>query len=100
MHTYVYVYVYVCTCTYLHIYIHYTGIEVGVIEGIEKALEKMKVEEESEVIIKPQYAFGKDGNPSLNVPPSTEVTYIVKFISFAKVRFEQIDRWIDEWTNG
>ena len=48
----------------------------------------MKVEEESEVIIKPQYAFGNDGNPSLNVLPNTEVTYIVKLISFAKVRFE------------
>ena len=78
---------------YMHVhtyifYIHHIGIEVGVIEGIEKALEKMKVEEESEVIIKPQYAFGNDGNPSLNVPPNTEVTYIVKLISFVKVRLE------------
>ena len=57
----------------------------------------MKTGEEAEIIIKSDYAFGANGNPSLNVPPNTEVTYIVKLISFTKVRF---DGWMNREMGG
>ncbi|XP_060530303.1 FK506-binding protein 59-like [Cylas formicarius] len=60
------------------------GAEVKVIEGVEKALEKFNSGETSRLIIQPKYAFGKEGNTELNVPPNAVVEYIVTLKKFEK----------------
>ncbi len=60
-------------------------MEVGVVEGVEKVLEKMKKGEESEVTVQPGYAYGSQGDSPKGVPPNAEVTYIVTLTDFVKV---------------
>ena len=63
----------------------FVGVDVGVVEGVEKVLEKMNKGEESEVAIQPGYAYGSKGDSSKGVPPNAEVTYIVTLKDFIKV---------------
>ena len=56
------------------------------VEGVEKALEKMKKGEEAEVIIQPRYAFGSEGNSELNVPADAVVVYYITLLDFVKVK--------------
>ena len=46
------------------------GKEVGVVAGVELALEKFHKEETARLLLKPQYAFGAQGNSELGVPPN------------------------------
>ncbi len=61
----------------------YIGAEVGVVEGVEKGIEKMTKGEEAEFVIQPNYGFGVKGNK--DVPPNTEITYRVTLTEFVKV---------------
>ena len=63
----------------------YIGSEVGVVEGLERGIEKMTKGEEAEFVIQPSYGFGSNGNAEKNVPPNTEVTYSVTLTDFVKV---------------
>ncbi|XP_058125507.1 FK506-binding protein 59 [Anopheles ziemanni] len=58
------------------------GKEVGVVSGIELALEKFHKEETSRLILKPQYAFGAEGNAALGVPANATVEYTVTLQDF------------------
>lgn len=56
-----------------------------IVLGLETAIKKMKSQERSRIVLSPAFAFGKDGNQELNVPPNVSVTYEVELISFEKV---------------
>uniref|UniRef100_A0A2M4BPG4 peptidylprolyl isomerase n=1 Tax=Anopheles marajoara TaxID=58244 RepID=A0A2M4BPG4_9DIPT len=58
------------------------GKEVGVVTGVEIALEKFHKEETSRLILKPQYAFGAEGNSELGVPGNATVEYTVTLKDF------------------
>ncbi|XP_017877085.1 FK506-binding protein 59 isoform X2 [Ceratina calcarata] len=60
------------------------GEDVGVIEGVEKALESFKQGEKSKLKIKSKYAFKKEGNSEFNIPPNATVEYTVELKSFEK----------------
>lgn len=62
------------------------GIEAGVPQGIEKALEKFKLKEKSQLELKSKYAWGKEGRPELNVPPNADLVYTITLNNFEKVR--------------
>ncbi|XP_059154414.1 peptidyl-prolyl cis-trans isomerase FKBP4-like isoform X2 [Physella acuta] len=57
-----------------------------IVIGLETAIKKMKSQERSRIVLSPFYAFGKDGNQELNVPPNATVTYEVELISFEKAK--------------
>ncbi|XP_013102082.2 FK506-binding protein 59 isoform X2 [Stomoxys calcitrans] len=60
------------------------GSDLGLIEGVEIAIEKMVVGEESRFKIKSRYAFGTKGNEQFNIPPNADVEYIIKLIDCEK----------------
>ncbi|XP_053605814.1 FK506-binding protein 59 isoform X2 [Plodia interpunctella] len=62
------------------------GSESNVCEGIERALEKFQKGEKARLTIQPKYAFKSEGNTELGVPPNAAVEYIVKLVSFEKVK--------------
>lgn len=62
--------------------------EFDVIVGVQIALEKMHRNETSRFLIKPSYAFGREGNEKFDIPPNATVEYTVtlkKFVSVGKV---------------
>uniref|UniRef100_A0A182P654 peptidylprolyl isomerase n=1 Tax=Anopheles epiroticus TaxID=199890 RepID=A0A182P654_9DIPT len=61
------------------------GKEFGVVTGVELALEKFHQEETSRLLLKPQYAFGAQGNSELGVPPNATVEYTVTLNEFESV---------------
>ena len=63
------------------------GEDIGIIEGIEMALEKFNSGEKSKLIIKSQYAFKTAGKPEFNIPPNATVQYTVTLKNFEKVKF-------------
>ncbi|XP_034251237.1 FK506-binding protein 59-like isoform X2 [Thrips palmi] len=58
------------------------GIESGVPDGIEIALQKFKKGEKSILKLKPEYAFGEAGKPEFQIPPGATVEYEVELKSF------------------
>lgn len=60
------------------------GSEVGVIAGVELALEKFHQNETSRLIIQPEYAFGAEGHKQFEVPPNAVVEYEVTLKEFEK----------------
>lgn len=60
------------------------GEEAGVVAGVEIALEKFKKMETSKLILKPQFAFGPEGKPDLQVPANATVEYIVTLKEFER----------------
>ncbi|KAI4504600.1 hypothetical protein M0802_000150 [Mischocyttarus mexicanus] len=60
------------------------GEKDGIIEGVEKALEKFRSGEKSKLKIKSKYAFKAEGKPEFNIPPNANVEYIVELKSFEK----------------
>lgn len=60
------------------------GHEVEIVEGIEKALLKMRNHERTKVFIKPQYGFGDKGHEDFGIPPDTEIEYEICLFSFEK----------------
>ncbi|XP_053673079.1 FK506-binding protein 59 [Anopheles nili] len=58
------------------------GKEVGVVSGVELALEKFYKEETSRLVLEPSYAFGGKGNSELGVPPNAKVEYTVTLNDF------------------
>lgn len=61
------------------------GVEAGIPEGVERALEKFKLKEKSQLEVKAKYAWGKEGRPDLQIPPNTDVIYTVTLNNFEKV---------------
>lgn len=61
------------------------GTEANIIDGVEKAVEKMKKGETARIIIKPQYAFGAEGNSEWSIPQNATVEYTVTLKTFEKV---------------
>lgn len=60
------------------------GEDCGVIEGVEKALEKFRKGEKSRLKIQSKYAFKNVGKPEFNIPPNATVEYIVELKNFEK----------------
>ena len=61
------------------------GSVVGVVEGVERAVGKMKKGEMARLTLRPDYAYGESGNEKLGIPPNTQLTYVVTLLSFDKV---------------
>lgn len=61
------------------------GSDIGVVDGIEVALQKFKKGEKSLLKLKPEYAFGEAGKTDFEIPPSATVEYEVELKSFEKV---------------
>jgi len=66
------------------------GAAVGVIEGVEIALQRFYNGEKSKLLIKSKYAFKEQGNPEFNIPPNADVEYEVKLKNFEKVISESL----------
>uniref|UniRef100_T1JDQ0 peptidylprolyl isomerase n=1 Tax=Strigamia maritima TaxID=126957 RepID=T1JDQ0_STRMM len=62
------------------------GLENGVVDGIEKALEKFKKGETSRLLLKSNYAFGNEGKPEFNIPSNADIEYDVTLNSFEKAK--------------
>lgn len=62
------------------------GSEHGIIEGVEKSLEKFKKGERSILEIKPKYAFKDKGHEEFGIPPFATVHYTVELKEFEKVK--------------
>ena len=60
------------------------GSEVGIVPGLEVAIGHMRKKEVARVLLKPEYAFGKEGNEELGVPPNASVEYTVTVKTFEK----------------
>lgn len=60
------------------------GCEIGIISGVEIALEKFKLYEESKLVIKAPYAFGKEGKKEFGIPPNATVEYTVTLKEFER----------------
>nr|AAF18387.1 FK506-binding protein FKBP59 [Drosophila melanogaster] len=60
------------------------GKAIGVIDGVEIALEKMNVGETSRIKIQAKYAFGAKGNEEFKIPPNATVEYTVKLVDCGK----------------
>ncbi|XP_001356347.2 FK506-binding protein 59 [Drosophila pseudoobscura] len=60
------------------------GSAIGLVDGVEIALEKMNIGETSRITIKPMYAFGVTGNEAFKIPPNATVEYKVKLIDCGK----------------
>ena len=60
------------------------GFKEDIVDGIEKALLKMKMHERAKISIKPEYGFGEMGHEKFEVPPNTRIEYEVVLYSFDK----------------
>lgn len=67
------------------------GSEANVIDGVERAIQKLKKGETARIIIKPQYGFGSEGSNELGVPPNATVEYVVTLVSFEKVWYTLVE---------
>jgi len=54
--------------------------------GLEIAVESMKKGEIASVIIKPEYGYGKEGNPIKGIPPNATLLYEIELVEFEKAR--------------
>lgn len=61
------------------------GEILGIVEGIEIALQRFLNGEKSRLLIKSKYAFKEEGNAEFNIPPNADVEYEVELKSFEKV---------------
>ena len=61
------------------------GSEVGIVEGVERGVEKMCKGGVSELVLKPKYAFGSSEHKEYNLPANATVTYTVTLKDFEKV---------------
>lgn len=66
------------------------GSEHNVPSGVEKALEKFKLKEKSQLEIKSKYAWGKNGKPELQIPPNSDLIYTVTLNNFEKVSCHKV----------
>jgi FK506-binding protein 4/5 len=62
------------------------GSEAGVVEGVEKALEKTCKGGVSRVTIAPAYAFGSSEHKEFGLPANATVTYTITLKDFEKVK--------------
>jgi len=58
--------------------------EANIVEGVDVAIKKFKKGEKSKIYLTPKYAFGAEGNSSLNIPPNSPVEYEITLNSFEK----------------
>ncbi|CAL1261693.1 unnamed protein product [Larinioides sclopetarius] len=61
------------------------GCSVDVVEGIEHALYKFRLNEKSFLYVKSKYGFEK-GSEEFNIPPDATITYEVTLLSFTKAK--------------
>jgi FKBP-type peptidyl-prolyl cis-trans isomerase len=61
------------------------GINQGIIEGVELAVEKMKQGEQAEITVEPKYGYGSEGSEEFGIPPNATLTYEIELIEFTKV---------------
>jgi FK506-binding protein 4/5 len=55
-----------------------------VISGIDQAIQQMKKGEKALITVKPQYAYGSEGNSELKIPPNETVQYELELIDYVK----------------
>ena len=60
------------------------GYKIDIVDGIEKALLKMKSHERAKVYIKPEYGFKSNGNEKFGVPPDASIEYEIVLYSFER----------------
>lgn len=53
--------------------------------GLEQAIGTMHLKESARIFVKPQYAYGEEGNAELGIPGGAELTYDVRLNNFTKV---------------
>jgi FKBP-type peptidyl-prolyl cis-trans isomerase len=64
----------------------------GVLEGWREALLRMPVGSKWELFIPPDLAFGKQGAPSMNVPPNATVKFELELVAVKKEEEEKRER--------
>jgi len=63
------------------------GLEVGVVDGVEQGLKKMKKGELARLFVKSKYAYRAEGLVQHNLPPNADLEYDVELKKFEKVIF-------------
>ncbi|XP_043267616.1 FK506-binding protein 59 isoform X2 [Venturia canescens] len=61
------------------------GEEFGIIEGVERALEKFSSGEKSRLKIKSKFAFKSEGKAEFGIPADADVEYTIQLNNFEKV---------------
>lgn len=64
----------------------FVGSEAGIISGVERAIKEMKLKEKVRLTIKPQYAFGAEGNKTFGIPSNATVEYEVHITGLVKAK--------------
>jgi len=62
------------------------GASANIPQGLESAIQKMKKGEISQVILKSDHGFGKDGNTALKVPGDYSLCYEITLTNFEKAK--------------
>ncbi|XP_076056067.1 FK506-binding protein 59kD isoform X2 [Oratosquilla oratoria] len=62
------------------------GMEYGIPEGLERALEKFKRNEKSYIRLTPKYAFGSGGSPEKGIPGGVPIEYELHLRNFEKAK--------------
>lgn len=62
------------------------GSESNILESIEHAIQSFKKGERSLIKLKPKYAYGDKGEPSLNIPPNADIEYEIHLKNFEKAK--------------
>ena len=62
------------------------------VEGLDLAVQDMKLAEQAVIMLGPRYAYGDKGfqGPLATVPPNATLTYHVHLVSFDKVGSDQL----------
>jgi len=71
------------------------GGDDEIIPGLEIAVESMKKGEVALITIRPEYGYGKEGNPAKHIPPNATLLYEVELVDFQKAK-EAYDMDFDE----
>lgn len=60
------------------------GLEVGIVDGVEQGLQKMKKGEHARLLVKSKYAYRAEGSVQHNIPPNADLEYEVEMKKFEK----------------
>lgn len=61
------------------------GLDVGIVDGVEQGLKKMKKGELARLLVKSKYAYQAEGSVQHNIPPNADLEYEVELKKFEKV---------------
>lgn len=62
------------------------GSDVGIVDGVEQGLQKMKKGEKARLLVKSKYAYRAEGSVQHSIPPNADLEYEVELKKFEKAK--------------